>query len=45
VSPAKIFARSTPGVIWVGAEQQSALDYLARKESVRVVLGPASSGK
>jgi type II secretory pathway predicted ATPase ExeA len=45
VSPAKIFARSTSGVIWVGAEQQSALDYLARKESVRVVLGPASSGK
>jgi type II secretory pathway predicted ATPase ExeA len=45
VSPAKIFARSTPGVIWVGAEQQSALDYLTRKESVRVVLGPASSGK
>lgn len=45
VSPARIFARSTPGVIWVGAEQQSALEYLARKGSVRVVLGASSSGK
>jgi type II secretory pathway predicted ATPase ExeA len=45
VSPAKIFARSTSGVIWVGAEQQAALDHLARREPVRVVLGPASSGK
>jgi type II secretory pathway predicted ATPase ExeA len=45
VSPAKIFARSTSGVIWVGAEQQAALDHLARREAVRVVLGPASSGK
>jgi type II secretory pathway predicted ATPase ExeA len=45
VSPAKIFARSTSGVIWVGAEQQAALDHLAHRESVRVVLGPASSGK
>ena len=45
MSPAKIFARSTPGVIWVGAKQRAALDYLAGKESVRIVLGPPSSGK
>ena len=45
VSPAKIFARSTPGVIWVGARERAALAYLTGKDSVRVVLGPPSSGK
>lgn len=45
MSPAKIFARSTPGVIWVGAKQRAALGYLAGREPVRVLLGPSSSGK
>jgi hypothetical protein len=45
VSPAKIFARTTARAIWMGAKQRAALDYLAGREPVRVMLGPASTGK
>lgn len=45
VSPARIFARSTTGAIWMGPKQQSVLDHLAGRSLLKVVLGPSSSGK
>jgi hypothetical protein len=44
-SPAKIFARSTKGVIWEGPSQKAALRHLAGPAPLKVLLGPASSGK
>jgi hypothetical protein len=44
-SPAKIFARSTRGVIWEGPNQKAALSYLSGPAPLKVILGPASSGK
>jgi len=45
VSPARIFARSTPGTIWTGPKQDAALAHLAGKAQLKVVLGPPSCGK
>jgi hypothetical protein len=45
ISPAKIFARSPPGVIWLGQKQREALEHLHAARPLRVLLGPASSGK
>jgi len=45
LSPAKIFARSTPGTIWLGPKQREALDHLTSEPALKVLLGPASSGK
>jgi GTPase SAR1 family protein len=44
-SPAKIFARSTRGVIWEGPNQKAALGHLAGPAPLKVLLGPPSSGK
>jgi hypothetical protein len=44
-SPAKIFARSTNGVIWEGPKQKAALSHLGGGSRLKVLLGPASSGK
>lgn len=44
-SPAKIFARSTNGVIWEGPKQKAALGHLGGGSPLKVLLGPASSGK
>jgi hypothetical protein len=44
-SPAKIFARSTNGVIWEGPKQKAALSHLGGSSPLKVLLGPASSGK
>lgn len=45
VSPARIFARSTAGMIWMGPKQQAALDHLSGRGLLKVLLGPPSSGK
>jgi hypothetical protein len=44
-SPAKIFARSTRGVIWEGPNQKAALRHFAGPTPLKVLLGPPSSGK
>jgi energy-coupling factor transporter ATP-binding protein EcfA2 len=45
VSPARVFARPTADVIWLGPTQQAALSQLSRPAQVRLLLGPSSSGK
>jgi hypothetical protein len=45
VSPARVFARATGGSAWLGPRQKSALAHLLGKSSVRILLGPRSSGK
>lgn len=45
VSPARVFARSTAQLIWIGPKQEAALNHFAGKALLKVVLGPASSGK
>lgn len=45
ISPAKIFARSPPGAIWLGPRQREALKHLEAGRPLKVLLGPASSGK
>lgn len=45
VSPAKVFARSTGDAAWIGKKQQDALAHLSGGMSVKVLLGPPSSGK
>lgn len=45
VSPARIFARSTAGTIWIGPKQQAALKHISGKALLKVLLGPPSSGK
>jgi hypothetical protein len=44
-SPAKLFARSPPGAIWLGPKQQEALKHLGTTRPLKLLLGPASSGK
>lgn len=44
ISPAKIFARA-PTAIWQGAKQQAALRHLCAARPLKLLLGPASSGK
>lgn len=44
-SPAKIFARSPFGAIWLGPTQRDALRHLEAPRPLKVLLGPASSGK
>jgi type II secretory pathway predicted ATPase ExeA len=45
VSPARVFARPTADDIWLGAAQQAALSQLSHSAQIRIVAGPASSGK
>ena len=45
VSPARVFARPTADQIWLGPSQQTALSQLSRAAPIRVLVGPASSGK
>lgn len=45
VSPARVFARPTADEIWLGAAQRAALSQLSRPAHIRVIVGPASSGK
>ncbi len=45
VSPAKVFARSTDESAWLGPKQESALAHLNGQASVKILLGPPSSGK
>src|SRR5215467_1841532 len=45
VSPARVFARPTADQIWLGPAQQAALSQLSRATRVRLLIGPASSGK
>jgi type II secretory pathway predicted ATPase ExeA len=45
VSPARVFARPTADQIWLGPCQQAALSQLSRNSRVRLLIGPASSGK
>ncbi len=45
VSPARVFARPTADQIWLGPSQQSALSQLSRPARMRLLIGPASSGK
>lgn len=45
VSPARVFARPTADQIWLGPSQQAALSQLSRNTRVRLLVGPASSGK
>src|SRR5215831_9845355 len=45
VSPARVFARPTADQIWLGPNQQSALSQLSRATRLRLLVGPASSGK
>ena len=45
VSPARVFARPTADQIWLGPSQQAALSQLSRAAPIRVLIGPASSGK
>jgi general secretion pathway protein A len=45
VSPARIFARPTADDIWLGPTQESALRQLSQPVPVKVLLGPASSGR
>jgi type II secretory pathway predicted ATPase ExeA len=45
VSPARVFARPTADQIWLGPNQQSALSQLSRITRLRLLVGPASSGK
>lgn len=45
VSPAKVFARSTGDAAWIGKKQEDALAHLSGGMSVKVLLGPPSSGK
>jgi type II secretory pathway predicted ATPase ExeA len=45
VSPARVFARPTADEIWLGPAQQAAMSHLCRPAHVRVIVGPASTGK
>jgi type II secretory pathway predicted ATPase ExeA len=45
VSPARVFARPTADQIWLGPTQQAALSQLSRAARMRLLVGPASSGK
>src|SRR6516162_10953677 len=45
VSPARVFARPTADQIWLGPAQQAALSQLSRSARLRLLVGPASSGK
>jgi hypothetical protein len=45
LSPARIFARPTADDLWLGPTQASALSHLSPRVPVRVLLGPASSGR
>jgi hypothetical protein len=45
VSPAHVFARSTGDAIWRGVKQEAALACLTGEASVKLLIGPASSGK
>jgi type II secretory pathway predicted ATPase ExeA len=45
VSPARVFARPTADQIWLGPNQQAALSQLSRTTRMRLLVGPASSGK
>src|SRR4029078_8600121 len=45
VSPARGFARPTADQIWLGPDQQAALRQLSRVARLRLLTGPASSGK
>jgi hypothetical protein len=45
VSPARVFARPTADDIWLGAAQQAALSQLSHSAPIRILVGPASSGK
>ncbi len=45
VSPARVFARPTADEIWLGPAQQAALSQLSRAATLRLILGPSSSGK
>ncbi len=45
VSPARVFARPTADQIWLGPAQQTALSQLSRSIRLRLLVGPASSGK
>jgi len=45
VSPARVFARPTADQIWLGPSQQAALSQLSRPARMRLLVGPASSGK
>jgi type II secretory pathway predicted ATPase ExeA len=45
VSPARVFARPTADQIWLGPNQQAALSQFSRPTRLRLLVGPASSGK
>ncbi len=45
VSPARVFARSTGDAIWRGTKQEAALACLTGEASVKLLVGPPSSGK
>jgi type II secretory pathway predicted ATPase ExeA len=40
-----VFARPTADEIWLGAAQKAALSQLSRPAHIRIIVGPASSGK
>jgi type II secretory pathway predicted ATPase ExeA len=45
ISPATVFASSTGDAVWRGTKQEEALACLTGRTSLKLLLGPASSGK